>query len=123
MNGLPLSEYIDRLRCNRDIGNFVFLDPGKFHVHHLDENPHNNSLSNLEILPAAEHIRQHGRAEGWKHVTAFTTPDQVRSILYYGPEMTYDLMVEEEPHNFLANGIVVHNSGRGQWGSCVPMAK
>lgn len=29
------------------------------HVHHKDGNPRNNSLSNLELLSASEHIRKH----------------------------------------------------------------
>lgn len=31
------------------------------HVHHIDENPHNNEISNLEIVSKAEHNRKHKR--------------------------------------------------------------
>jgi hypothetical protein len=31
------------------------------HVHHKDGNPLNNSLSNLEIVDAVEHVREHAR--------------------------------------------------------------
>ncbi len=37
---------------------------------------------------------------------------QVKSVEYLGEQMTYDLEVEGEWHNFVANGIVVHNSFR-----------
>ena len=37
-------------------------------------------------------------------------PDRIVSIVDDGEEMTYDLSVEGPWHNFLANGIVVHNS-------------
>ena len=34
------------------------------------------------------------------------------SIRYYGSEPTYDIVCESPHHNFVANGIVVHNSGK-----------
>jgi thymidylate synthase (FAD) len=37
-------------------------------------------------------------------------PDEILSVADDGEEMTYDLSVEGPWHNFLANGIVVHNS-------------
>jgi thymidylate synthase (FAD) len=37
------------------------------------------------------------------------SPDAIVSIVPIGPEMTYDLVLEGN-HNFLGNGIVVHNS-------------
>ena len=30
-----------------------------FHVHHIDFNPFNNQIDNLELLPNGEHIRLH----------------------------------------------------------------
>jgi thymidylate synthase (FAD) len=39
-------------------------------------------------------------------------PIQVKSVEYIGQQMTYDLEVEGSWHNFVANGIVVHNSFR-----------
>ncbi|MGE0294949.1 MAG: HNH endonuclease signature motif containing protein [Hyphomonadaceae bacterium] len=33
--------------------------PEGFHVHHKDEDPDNNSIDNLEILPAHEHFKKH----------------------------------------------------------------
>lgn len=41
---------------------------------------------------------------------AVARPDAIVSIVEDGEEMTYDLSVEGPWHNFLANGIVVHNS-------------
>jgi len=37
--------------------------------------------------------------------------ERIVSIVAHGLEMTYDIGMVEEPHNFLANGFVVHNSG------------
>jgi hypothetical protein len=38
------------------------IPPG-WHVHHIDGNPLNNSLDNLECLPEAEHLSHHGNQE------------------------------------------------------------
>lgn len=37
---------------------------------------------------------------------------KIESITPYGMEMTYDLEVEDDEHNFIANGFVVHNTGK-----------
>lgn len=39
-------------------------------------------------------------------------PVKVKSVEYLGQQMTYDLEVEGSWHNFVANGIIVHNSLR-----------
>lgn len=39
-------------------------------------------------------------------------PVKVKSVEYLGHQMTYDLEVEGDWHNFVANGMVVHNSFR-----------
>ena len=41
-----------------------------------------------------------------------STPVKVSSVQYLGLQMTYDLEVEGPWHNFVANGLVVHNSFR-----------
>jgi uncharacterized CHY-type Zn-finger protein len=37
--------------------------PEGFHIHHIDHDPLNNSLSNLESIPAADHHRHHSASE------------------------------------------------------------
>ncbi|OCQ91966.1 thymidylate synthase, flavin-dependent [Nostoc sp. MBR 210] len=39
-------------------------------------------------------------------------PVKVKDVEYLGQQMTYDLEVEGDWHNFVANGVVVHNSFR-----------
>lgn len=69
--------------------------------------------SNLAPVCAACHAAKSAeeqalaRREG---KVAVARPDRIVSIADDGEEMTYDLSVEGPWHNFLANGIVVHNS-------------
>jgi thymidylate synthase (FAD) len=41
-------------------------------------------------------------------------PMRIRAIIYAGEQMTYDIEMEEPHHNFVANGIVTHNSQLSQ---------
>ncbi|HID91427.1 TPA: hypothetical protein EYP44_05660 [Candidatus Bathyarchaeota archaeon] len=42
--------------------------------------------------------------------TRYFTVDKVRSISYAGEEPVYDIILEDEDHNFAANGIIIHNT-------------
>ncbi|MEV6790395.1 FAD-dependent thymidylate synthase [Streptomyces sp. NPDC051320] len=72
------------------------------------------ALDEANLAPACQacHARKSAEEEyarrGGKAAAA--RPDAIVSIIEDGEEMTYDLSVEGPWHNFLANGIVVHNS-------------
>lgn len=104
------SLFIAHIRAGK-VDGLKFLDPKEFHVHHEDENHKNNADTNLVIKSVKDHHREHGVDGGWRHVAFKTISTRVKSIRQVGRESTYDLALEE-PHNFLANGIVVHNSGK-----------
>ena len=74
------------------------------HVHHVDENPHNNDLSNLMGLCAKHHKHAH-------HLSRLerTVGGEIESITYVGEEDVYDLETVDPNHTFVAEGIVVHN--------------
>lgn len=110
LNKLELSAFVARVRRGR-CKTLKFLDPKTHHVHHKNGDTHDYALGNLELLSAREHAAQHGRDGGWQHVTARTRLSAVASVSPAGDEETYDLCMPE-PHNFLANGIVVSNSGK-----------
>lgn len=38
--------------------------------------------------------------------------EEITSITPVGPRRTYDISMKDDPHNFLANGFVVHNTGK-----------
>ena len=64
--------------------------------------------------------------QGWKHLgslmmgdkvwvestTQKTVLSSVDSVIPKGKQETFDIEIDGEPHNFLANGIVVHNTGK-----------
>lgn len=76
--------------------------------HHIDKNTRNNSVENIEILCEPCHKARHNNK------TKIVLPDEIVSISYIGVENTYDLEIDHECHNFIANGFVVHNSQRSQ---------
>lgn len=73
------------------------------------------ALDTGNLAPACEdcHTRKSGEEQalakrGGKIATA--VPERILEIVQDSEEMTYDLSVEGPWHNFVANGIVVHNS-------------
>lgn len=79
------------------------------HRHHVDRNPLNNLRENIEFLCNKCHAIRHYAEDGpTKALTARYV--EIVSIVEEGPAMTYDLEVDHPAHNFVANGIVTHNS-------------
>jgi ATP-dependent exoDNAse (exonuclease V) alpha subunit len=111
MNGMDFEGFVRLLRSPDPIPPLDFLSPADV-VHHLNENPRDNRPDNLEVLDGqSEHARRHGIGGAWRHVIARTILEEVASIRECGVESTYDLQLDD-PHNFLANGFVVHNTGK-----------
>lgn len=111
LNGMALAEFIARIKAG-NIDGLKFLDPGVYDVHHIDRNTENNELSNLEVLKKSEHQRVHATAETGKHCHPFARPERIKSIESAGMEQTYDLTMKAPEANYVANGFVVHNSGK-----------
>jgi len=66
--------------------------------------------NNLQVLSKAAHKEKTLReALQSKHTISY---HKVRSIEYVGMEETYDMEVEHDSHNYVANGMVTHNSLR-----------
>ena len=103
-----LSESGARTRINRAIIKSFCECCGKtdcrLENHHIDKNPKNISLDNIKTLCVLCHKAFH------KIGTLTIIPDRIISIVRVGMEHTYDIEMVDEPHNFVANGIVVHNS-------------
>ena len=85
---------------------------GTLHRHHVDKNTLNNAPSNVMILCQTCH-RAHDVERGGRTVmTVIRTP--IVSIKKIGQEETFDIEMEGPDHNFIADGLVVHNSQESQ---------
>jgi len=80
--------------------------------HHIDENTHNNDANNIEFLCNSCHTTKHAAMMGKFTHTIDWQP--IRSIVPDGKEMTYDIEVDHDCHNFVANGFITHNSQLSQ---------
>lgn len=91
-----------------------------FHVHHKNEVKSDNRPDNLEVLSASEHHRGHrpyANLDGSKScnggiVVVVPKSSRVAKIEDGGVVDVYDLCMEAPHHNFVVNGVVVHNSGK-----------
>lgn len=74
--------------------------------HHVDKNPKNNEPGNIVVLCTKHHKAWHG------YHTLCVFKDEITSIESVGVETVYDIEMVDDPHNFVANGICVHNCER-----------
>jgi SNF2-related domain/Intein splicing domain/Helicase conserved C-terminal domain/HNH endonuclease len=89
-----------------------FLDPAVYAVHHIDHNHLNNAPENLMPMTHSQHHVLHVKEGKDRNVLHQIGAETILSIKKFGEEPTYDIAVEDDPHNFLANGFVVHNTGK-----------
>lgn len=109
MNNMNFDEFVKVLRKDEKAASQLqFLTPDVA-VHHIDGNHLNNDISNLQAMSHEEHGRAHNNKE---NVLVRTTSEKITSIQKHGEEETFDIEVEDDPHNFLANGFVVHNTAK-----------
>lgn len=110
MNGLTLKKFIWIINHDwRLAATLNYLEDGKI-VHHKNEDTFDNSLSNLEVLDG---VKEHSDLHDWENNVLWQVGfEAVISVDLWGMEAVYDLEIEDDPHNFLANGFVVHNCGK-----------
>lgn len=82
------------------------LEENSLEIHHIDKNPKNNSIENVEILCKKHHDMRHGKA-----VLMVAHPVKIKSIKHVSKETVYDIEVEEF-QNFVSNQFILHNSRR-----------
>lgn len=111
-NGMSYAKYLWTLnhKPRKEI-NKLWTIPEGFDVHHVDENVHNNSPSNLVLVGPKEHGRIHSaKHKNYLNIMADSSP--IVEISLVGRRPVYDLVCEEPYRNFSANGIFVHNCGK-----------
>ena len=112
LNNMSYLEYIKFLNTasREEIDKLNFIPDG-YEVHHKNEIVKDDSLENLIVLTYIEHGQYHAN-KNQNNLRFVAIPDSIVSIDYIGEENTYDIICEEPYRNFVANGIVVHNSGK-----------
>lgn len=87
-------------------------------THHIDMDHENHHIKNLMAVCRRCHKKLHAAFEGYpkswrKGRGVFNDP--IVSIEEFGEEDVYDIHMPAPHHNFLADGIVVHNCAYGAW--------
>jgi hypothetical protein len=108
LNNLTLSEFLYQVK-NNPKHNLIFSDLSK-EIHHKDFNCLNDTADNLELLSIKEHHKIHEDRSrfGLNNIHL----EKIVSIEFIKEEMTYDITMKSPYNNFIANGFVVHNSGK-----------
>ena len=113
INNLPLEEFISILKTKPEqIKKLKFTDPATTHIHHKDFNHYNNIITNLVCLPIKEHKEIHAEQGKYNFNQGIPYYSKVILVVAKSYKDTYDIICKEPYHNFVANGIVVHNSGK-----------
>lgn len=112
VNGFKDVETFKDALVGGNIEGFEFVDTSKYVVHHKDHDHHNNEPSNLEKMLRSEHAKLHNHDAGKYFNQGVPKYSKVVSITPKGVQKTYDICCAKPHHNFVANGMVVHNSGK-----------
>lgn len=108
MNGMALDVYIERLNRG-DIDNLQVLSR-EVDVHHRNHDTLDDRIENLEVLDAKAHIAHHSSINPrLKYITHAVAIQAIESV---GIRRTFDIQMTAPMNNFIADGFVVHNSGK-----------
>jgi ATP-dependent 26S proteasome regulatory subunit len=113
LNNLDIKEFIQIIRKDpAKAAKLTYLEKNMV-VHHIDGNVKNDSLDNLKVLTKLEHDTFHGVTTSYTFFgTEKVTVDSIVEITPRGITDVYDISLEDDPRNFRANGIFVHNCGK-----------
>lgn len=114
MNGMSLDEYLEVLRSGPEEAGSLKVLSSKFDVHHVDEDPSNDNISNLMVMLTSKHKDLHHHHDESKFNIEYVKEATVTKIVDAGIHETFDISIREPgPHNFsTASGIILHNCGK-----------
>lgn len=114
LNKLSFEEYKKIIQKSPELASSLrYVNPSTHDIHHVDFDHYNNERANLACLTKEEHQKLHAMAGGrFNFRQGQPIYRKVKSIQFVGEEETYDIECAAPNHNFVANGIVVHNSGK-----------
>jgi len=113
LNSVSFLEYLDILLNEPEQSrNLKFVNPKTHHIHHKDGCHYNNSEDNLELVEMKDHLKYHSIDSYNNFSQGMPSFNKIQKITRIGIEKVYDIECEEPHHNFVANNIIVHNSGK-----------
>jgi len=112
MNNMSYDTYIALLNSGdkESIKKCMFL-PSDIHVHHEDENFRNNAIENLRLMSPSDHGQIHAK-DRIGNLSFMAAPIKIVHIEAAGARGTYDIKCVYPYNNYVAEGFVVHNSGK-----------
>jgi thymidylate synthase ThyX len=109
-NGISV-KYYQRLKKDIDYCELCKTHDEKLEIHHIDKNRKNNNIDNLIKLCFDCHTMVHNKDN--KFLSKNIVKDTIISIKELKDKrVVYDLVMQNPYNNYIANGIMVHNSTR-----------
>ena len=110
LNELSYEDFLIIIKTDKQKAkNLKYLNSKEYEVHHKDGNHYNNDINNLQKVTFSEHRILHDCYNRFNQGTPVFS--KVKKISLVGVEDTYDIACVIN-HNFVANNIIVHNSGK-----------
>ena len=112
LNGYNVNAYIKLLneKPKKEL-DILFTIPKNKVLHHINFDSNDDALNNLLLLGGKEHNRLHALNNGDK-LNFVAVEDVIKSIKPVGKIPTYDIKCAFPYNNYVANKIIVHNSGK-----------
>lgn len=113
LNKVDIQTIVEASYLEEKASQYTYVSTKTHAVHHKDGVHRNNEISNLELVTHKEHTLLHaeGSEVNFKHGIPYRVGvKEVRDL--HIEEMTYDIECKAPHHSFVANNIVVHNSGK-----------
>jgi P4 family phage/plasmid primase-like protien len=112
LNNMSYKDYIKVLntRSKKFIDTLIFVSKD-YEIHHINKNCRDDRLENLKVLTIIDHHKIHNK-DNYDRMRFVVVPDTIKSIECVGKRETYDIKCLYPYNNFIAGGIVVHNSGK-----------
>lgn len=109
-NNLAYADYVSMLCHDPTSAEKFWFVPKGMEIHHKDCSRRNDVPENLEMLTQREHARRHqDRSRIGKN---YVQVEKITRIDKCEVAQTYDIAMKTPFHNYVANGFVVHNSGK-----------
>ena len=114
MNNMTITEFCEALKYPDEAKLMKFVDPNLYDIHHKDGDHDNDRPDNLECMLKVDHQQYHAKINisHRNFNQGIPSYSPAISFKYIGEEPTYDIVCKDPYHNFVANGMVVHNSGK-----------